>query len=194
MTDLNRRLDDLSSGLTFDERVDGVVAAYHQDARPHWSLLGTMPRSDIGRWNRVADMLKALDGPLGWYIDYLEACVLQLELRQTIAVQARHIGATAEPNNIAQAESAAEAFNLRLIAELVARWHELRPAELVAKHFGEQLGGRQLLHPSTGAILADCLGRMLCLQEQINVAASHQVELTEPSGHDLEEFILELLG
>ncbi|MEO6044374.1 MAG: hypothetical protein ABIQ47_10690 [Tepidiformaceae bacterium] len=194
MSTNHRRLDRVMPAVSFDERIDGILAAYHEDRRPEPSLLATLPQSDGRRWNEVADVLNALHGSLGWYIDYVEACVVQLELRLTIARLARQLAGTFDGENRERMAKAADALALRVVAELVARWHEARLAEIVAEHFGEQLGGRELLHPSRVATLIDCLSRMQTLHDALATDATvrYEFELSEPSNADFDH-LLDLL-
>jgi hypothetical protein len=181
-TSADSRLDRVLPGLTFDERLDAVLAAYREDRRTDPSLLATMPASDNRRWNEVGRIVKGLHVRLGWYIHYVEACLTQLELRQTIAVQGRYILELWGSENRESLESAAERLTVRIVEEFVARWREIRLAELVAEHFSERLGGRQPLHPLLVDMLADCRTRMLELHDEI--ASSYEFDLTEPSQTD----------
>ena len=194
MSTNHRRLDRVMPAVSFDERIDGLLAAYHQDRRPDPSLLATLPPSDNGRWNHVAKVLNALHGSLGWYIDYVEACVVQLELRLTITRLARQLAGTFEGENRERLAKAADTLALRVVAELVARWHEVRLAELVADRFGEQLGGRELLHPETAAMLADCRTRMQTMHDELAGGAlvRYEFDLSEPSNADFD-LLLDLL-
>ena len=194
MSTNHRRLDRVMPAVSFDERIDGLLAAYHQDRRPDPSLLATLPPADNRRWNHVAKVLNALHGSLGWYIDYVEACVVQLELRLTITRLARQLAGTFEGEHRERLAKAADTLALRVVAELVARWHEARLAEIVAAHFGEQLGGRELLHPSTVAMLADCRARMQTMHDELAGGAlvRYEFDLSEPSNADFD-LLLDLL-
>ncbi|MEO6044370.1 MAG: hypothetical protein ABIQ47_10670 [Tepidiformaceae bacterium] len=194
MSTNHRRLDRVMPAVSFDERIDGILAAYHDDRRPDPALLATLPSSDNSRWNAVADVLNALHGSLGWYIDYVEACVVQLELRLTVVRLARQLADGFDGENQERLAKAADALTLRIVAELVARWHEVRLAEIVADHFGEQLGGRQLLHPAALAILADCRARMQTMHDELAGGAlvRYEFELSEPSDAGFDH-LLDLL-
>ncbi|MEO6397067.1 MAG: hypothetical protein ABIP13_01245 [Tepidiformaceae bacterium] len=80
--------------------------------------------------------------------------------------------------------SSADTLGLRVGAELVDRWHEVRLADLVADRFGEQLGGRELLHPETRVMLADCRPRMQAMHHELagdSGPMNYGFELSEPS-------------
>ena len=188
------RLDRLLPRLSFEERMDGLLAAYHEDRRPDPALLRTMPASDNARWNHVVDILNGLHTRLGWYIDLVESFVTQLELRVTIAGQARLLAGVFQHRGPEMA-AAADALGLRVVGELVQRWQDVRLAELAVAHFSEELGGRRLLHPDVAAALDGCRTRILAMQESLATADApvrYEFELTEPPEADLDH-LLDLL-
>ncbi|MCZ2108979.1 MAG: hypothetical protein LC118_05340 [Dehalococcoidia bacterium] len=48
------------SALTFDERLDGLLAAYREERRAAPGLFATMASSDHQRWNETARILNAV--------------------------------------------------------------------------------------------------------------------------------------
>ena len=188
------RLDRLMPRLSFEERLDGLLAAYHEDRRPDPALLRTMPASDNARWNHVVDILNGLHTRLGWYIDLVEAFVTQLELRLILAGQARLLAGVFQ-HRAPEMAAAADALGLRVVGELVQRWQDVRLAELAVARFSEELSGRSLLHPDAAATLKGCRERILALQESLAAADApvrYEFELLEPSGADLDH-LLDLL-
>ena len=109
------RLDRLMPRLTFDERLDGLLAAYHEDRQPDPALLRTMPDSDNARWNNAARILNGLHGSLGCYIDLVEAFVTQLELRLVLAGQAQFLAGVFH-HKAPEMAAAAEQLSLRVIS------------------------------------------------------------------------------
>jgi hypothetical protein len=193
-TKADSRLDRILPGLTFDERLDALLAAYHEDRDADPRLLATMPLSDNYRWNHVADILDGLHTRLGWYIDLVESFITQLELGLALAEQARLVAGVFRHKG-PEMDAAADALSLRVIGELVQRWQELRLAELAAEHFGEKLGGRRLLHPEAVATLSGCRERIFAMQERLanpDALTRYECELPEPSAADLDH-LLELL-
>ncbi len=190
------RLERLMPRLTFDERLDGLLAAYHEDRQPDPALLRTMPDSDNARWNNVARILNGLHGSLGWYIDLVESFVTQLELRLVLAGQAQFLAGVFY-HRAPEMAAAAEQLSLRVISELLQRWQEVRLAELAVEHFSEELGGRSLLHPDVAATLKGCRTRILAMQENLATADApvrYELALLEPSEADLERLIELLLS
>jgi len=188
------RLDRIMPRLTFDDRLDGLLAAYHADRRADPSLLRTMPESDFGRWNRVADILDALHGGLGHYLQLLESFVTQAELRLALAEQSVQLGRGFKHRQ-AEMEEAVDRLYRSVAEEVVLRWQEVRLAELAVAHFNEELGGRTLLHHDATATLNDCRERLLALRERLATAdlrADIPCQLSEPPAADLER-MLELL-
>ena len=194
-TSSNARLDRLLPRLTFDERLDGLLAAYHADRHADPALLRTMPDSDNARWNDVADILNGLHVRLGWYIDQVESFITQLELRLALANVGRYLAGSFR-HRAAEMAAAADHLDEVVIGELVQRWRDIRLAELAAEHFGEELGGRRLLHPDVLAALAGCRARLLAMRESLadsgNRTVVYEFELPEPEEEHLEE-LLELL-
>ena len=188
------RIERLMPRLSFDERLDGLLAAYQEDRQPDPALLRTMPDSDNARWNNVARILNGLHGSLGWYIDLVEAFVTQLELRLVLAGQAQFLAGVFR-HNAPEMAAAAEQLSLRVISELLGRWQEVRLAELAVEHFSEELGGRSLLHPDVAATLKGCRERILAMQESLATADApvrYEFALLEPQGADIER-LLDLL-
>jgi len=188
------RLDRVMPKLSFDERLDGMLAAYHADRRAAPALLRTMADSDSARWNRVADILDALHGGLGYYIDMVESFVTQLELRLALVEQSAQLGRWFKHRQ-AEMEQAVTLQSERVVWELGQRWREVRLAELAVAHFSEALGGRTLLHPAMTATLHDCRERLLASRERLETAdlgVDCACELSEPPEADLER-MLELL-
>ena len=193
-TSSNARLDRLLPRLTFDERLDGLLAAYHADRHADPALLRTMPDSDNARWNDVADVLNGLHIRLGWYIDLVESFITQLELRLALANVGHHLAGSFK-HQAAQMRAAAESLDLRIIGELIQRWQDIRLAELAAERFGDELGGRRLLHADVVALLAKCRERMLAMRDALadpDRQSVYEFELPEPSEAHLEH-LLELL-
>ena len=92
--------------------------------------------------------------------------------------------------------AAADHLDEVVIGELVQRWRDIRLAELAAERFGDELGGRRLLHPDVLAALAGCRARLLAMRESLadsgNRTVVYEFELPEPEEEHLEE-LLELL-
>jgi hypothetical protein len=192
-TSTNSRLDRLMPGLTFDERLDAIITAYHRDRLPDPAFLKAMPPDDYARWNVAARILNGLHSRLGWYIDLVESFVAQLELRHLLDRQTRLAFALCSPAAPA-AEAIAARMRLRVVADLLQRWQEVRLAELAVVRLGDDLGGRSLLHPDSAATLASCRQRLLALHDELATDAStpDNLELPEPPGSDLDA-LLDLL-
>ena len=193
-TSSNARLDRLMPALTFDERLDGLLAAYHADRRPDPALLRTLPAADNARWNDVADILNGLHIRLGWYIDMVESFITQLELRLALANVGRYL-AGSFTHKAAEMTAAAESLDLAVVGELIQRWQDIRLAELAAERFSDELGGRRLLHPDVIAMLAKCRERMLAMRDALadpDRRSVYAFELPEPTEAHLEH-LLDLL-
>ncbi|MEO6398528.1 MAG: hypothetical protein ABIP13_08675 [Tepidiformaceae bacterium] len=75
-------------------------------------------------------------------------------------------------------------LGLRVGAELVDRWPKYGWPSSFADRLGEQLGGRELLHPETRAMLADCRPRMQAIHHELagdSGPMNYGFELSEPS-------------
>ena len=73
----------------------------------------------------------------------------------------------------------------------------MRLAELAVAHFGEELGGRSLLHPDVAATLKGCRERILAMQESLATADApvrYEFELSEPPAADLDHLFDLLLS
>ena len=186
-TATSARLDRLMPALTFDERLDGLLAAYHADRHADPALLRTMPDSDNARWNDVADILNGLHVRLGWYIT-------QLELRLALANVGHHLSGSFK-RKAAEMTAAAESLDLAVVGELIQRWQDIRLAELAAERFSDELGGRRLLHPDVIAMLAKCRSRMLAMRDALadpDRRSVYEFDLPEPTEAHLEH-LLDLL-
>ena len=188
------RLQRVMPRLSFDERLDGMVAAYREERRADPALFETMAASDYARWNSAATILNAVHCGLGWYIDLLEAFVTQAELRLALAQQSQLLG-TGFRHRSAEMDEAVDQVCLRVICEVVQRWQEVRLAELAVAHFSETLGGRQLLRPAMAVKLQGCRERLLALQDELaraDLPTHYEFELPEPSADDFD-LIIDLL-
>jgi len=180
------RLDRVMPKLTFEERLRGVLDAYHGDRRADPALLGTMARTDAERWNTVASLLNGLHTHLGWYIDCLEAHVGQVELRFAVTEQTRLASLLLDDDARNRLSQLADQLACAVIADLKARWEELRLAEEVAATFAEEAGVVVLLHPHSGSVLVDCRARLLAVQALLD---GHEFELPEPDEADVERLL-----
>ena len=72
-----------------------------------------------------------------------------------------------------------------------ARWAEVRIAELGADELAGDCFGRDLLHPSVRATLANCRERLLDVQGTL--APLLEVELGEPEAEDVTRLVRLLL-
>ena len=180
------RLDRVMPKLTFEERLRGVLEAYHGDRRADPALLGTMPRTDAQRWNTVASLLNGLHTHLGWYIDCLEAHVGQVELRFAVTEQTRLASLLLDGDARERLAHLADELACAVIADLVGRWEELRLAEEVAAAFAEEAGVAVLLHPHSGSVLVDCRARLLRVPATLD---SYRFELPEPDEADVERLL-----
>ena len=188
----NTRVDRLMPALTFEERLDGLLAAYHADRPADPLLLGTLPARDGERWNETADILDGLHVRLGWYIDLVESFITQVELRLALANVGRYLSGFLKHHAL-EMGAAVERLEETVIGELVQRWREIRLAELAAEHFGEELGGRSLLHPKAVAQLDDCRARLLAMRASLGDASQrtvvYEVELPEPDPLHLDQLV-----
>ena len=180
------RLDRVMPKLTFEERLRGVLEAYHGDRHADPALLGTMARTDAQRWNTVASLLNGLHTHLGWYIDCLEAHVGQVELRCAAQEQTRLASQLLDEDGRKRLAQLADQLVLAVIADLVGRWEEMRLAEEVAAAFAEEAGVAVLLHPHSGSVLADCRARLLAVQTRLDGLA---FELPEPDEAEVERML-----
>ena len=73
------RLKRLLPALTLEERFDALLAAYRGNEAPDWALGQTIPREHEGQWNRMTGLLNATHVQLGWYTEFVEATVTQLQ-------------------------------------------------------------------------------------------------------------------
>ena len=188
------RLQRVMPRLSFDERLDGMVAAYREERRADAALFETMPASDYARWNSAATILNAVHCGLGWYIDLLESLVTQAELRFALAGQSQLLGMSFRHRG-AEMEEAVDQVCLRVVAEVVQRWQEVRLAELAVAHFSETLGGRDLVRPAMAVKLKGCRERLIALQDELaraDVPTNYEFELPEPSAADVD-LIIDLL-
>ena len=188
------RIDRLMPALTFEERLDGLLAAYHENRRADRALLGTLPAADAARWNETADILNGLHTRLGSYVDLVEAFVTQIELRLALANVGRYLAGFLTYKRT-EMEANAHQLSLAVVGELVDRWREVRLAELAAEHFGNQLGGRELLRAEVLAQLADCKARLQAMHADLadkDRMVVYEFELSEPAETSLE-YLLDLL-
>ena len=185
------RLDRLMPALTFEERLDGLLAAYHENRRADRALLGTLPAADAARWNETADILNGLHTRLGSYVDLVEAFVTQIELRLALANVGRYLAGFLTYKR-AEMEANADQLSLAVVGELADRWREIRLAELAAEHFGNQLGDRELLHPEVVAQLADCKARLQAMHANLadpDRLVVYEFDLPEPTEDSLERLL-----
>jgi len=180
------RLDRVMPKLTFEERLRGVLEAYHGDRRADPALLGTLPRTEAQRWNTVASLLNGLHTHLGWFIDCLEAHVGQVELRFAAQEQTRLASLLLDGDARERLAHLADELARAVIADLALRWEELRLAEEVAATFAEEAGVAVLLHPHSGSVLVDCRARLLAVQARLD---GHEFELPEPDEADVERLL-----
>lgn len=185
------RLDRLLPALTFDERLDGLLAAYREERRADPGLFGTMPSSDNQRWNEAARILNAVHSRLGWVIDYLEASVTQGELRLALAEQQRIVSALFEGEAQEQMVAIGAALAKRAMAHVLGCWDDLRLIELTLAHLSERLGGRPLLRDVASNTLADCRKRLLGAHERLGLADGFALafDLPEPTEGSLETML-----
>lgn len=189
------RLDRLLPALTFDERLDGILAAYRQGSRPESFLLGTMPSSDNRRWNETVRVLNAVHSRLGWLIDYLEASVTQVELRLALADQQRVIAPLFEGEAQDHVSEMAGRLALRALAHLLGCWLDLRLIEDALAHLSERVGGRELLREDARTMLASCHKRLLALRERLadSEGFALDADLPEPTPEQRDEMLDRLL-
>jgi len=180
------RLDRVMPKLTFEERLRGVLDAYHGDRRADPALLGTMARTDAERWNTVAALLNGLHTHLGWHIECLEARVRQVELRFAAQEQTRLASLLLDDDARESLAQLADQLARAVIADLKARWEEMRLAEEVAATFAEEAGVVVLLHPHSGSVLADCRARLLAVQDLLD---GYEFELPEPDEAEVARFL-----
>ena len=180
------RLDRVMPKLTFEERLRGVLEAYHGDRRADPALLGTMARTDAERWNTVAALLNGLHTHLGWYIECLEARVRQVELRFAVKEQTRLASLLLDGDARESLAHVAHELALAVIADLAGRWEEMRLAERAAAAFAEEAGVAVLLHPHSGSVLVDCRARLLTVREALE---GYRFELPEPDEADMERLL-----
>lgn len=209
MTVRLRRLTRTLPRLTLEERFDAVLAAYREDRRPVTSFSLLLAEEDRPRWNRLIGLLDATHRQLGWYVNYVEATVTQVELRFGIllGLQLAHLHEEEKLWNLAldpEAEEQRASTRSRMedlkgevkaLAAVVAlqvawRWQEVRLAEIAALSLQDECSGRDILHPETRATLDDCRERLLALRERL--AEWAPVELEEPEDAAAER-LLELL-
>jgi hypothetical protein len=184
------RLDRIMPKLSFDERLRGIVAAYHADRAPDPALLATMPAATNERWNGVVPLLNGMHTHLGWYIAYLEARVGQVELRFALHEQlrlSRLLVAERARDALAGAE---DALALDVVGDLAGRWLDLRLAEAAAEECAEEVGVEVLLHPERMATLVGCRARLLAVRAGLE---GYEIELPEPRPRDVERLVA-LLG
>lgn len=203
------RLDKVLPGLTLFERLDALLAAYHNHAEFDRGLVRSMPDADAERWNRLTGLLGATHSQLGWYLEFVEATVTQLELRHGILLALNYgrllldqhlfdvlLDATGDDRRTGiiakqdRLEALAEALVPRIVEELAGRWLDLRLAEIAADSIKVECAGRDLMHPDMRAKLADCKTRLLALKESLKFWV--QLELPEPCDADVERLLAAL--
>jgi hypothetical protein len=191
------RLAKLQQGLTIPERLDAMLARYHADLPLKRSLVDSIPDRDVERWNRIAGLLNATHVQLGWYMEYVEATVTQLELRQGILLGLRYAAMAMDDHLMSilvepggderrhailtkqeRLEEMSEQLVKRIAAELVGRWLDVRLAEEATESVALECWGRDLVHPEMRAKMADCRERLVALHESLKVWI--EVELPEP--------------
>lgn len=206
MTVKVRRLHALLPSLTVPERLDALLNAYHDEKPFDRGLLDSIPRGDAERWNWLAGMLNATHTQLGWYIEYVEATVAQLELRQGMlyALQyaalamddhlfsilldpegdERRAGLLAKQDLVGDMSTALAKRNAE---ELAGRWLDVRLAEVAADSIAVECFGRNLVHPEMRDKLRDCKGRLEYLREGLKFWV--EVELPEPEDADVARLL-----
>jgi len=184
------RLDRVMPKLSFEERLRGVLEAYHGDRRADPALFGHPAPDGRTARNTVASLLNGLHTHLGWDIDCLEAHVGQVELRFAAQEQTRRASLLLDDDARNKLSQLADQLARAVIADLMARWEELRLAERTAAAFAEEAGVAVLLHPHSGSVLVDCRDRLLAVQARLD---GHEFELPEPDEADVERLLGMLL-
>ena len=191
------RLAKLQQGLTIPERLDAMLARYRADLPLKRSLVDSIPVRDVERWNRIAGLLNATHVQLGWYMEYVEATVTQLELRQGILLGLRYAAMAMDDHLMSilvepdgderrqailakqeRLEEMSEQLVKRIAEELAGRWLDVRLAEEATESVALECWGRDLAHPEMRAKMADCRERLVALHESLEVWI--EVELPEP--------------
>jgi hypothetical protein len=145
------RLEKLLPGLSMEERLDAILDRYRADRPPEFVFGQSVPARDVPRWNRLLGLLNATHVQLGWYIEYVEATVTQLELRFGMVLGLQHAMLAMEDHLMSllldpQAEekrsslvdkqdrlqSMSERLVARIAEELTGRWLDVRLAVLDA--------------------------------------------------------------
>ena len=197
MTTAARRLDRLLPGLTLPERLDALLGAYFEDRHHDPELLRSVPEHDLDRWYGFTSLLSATHTQLGWYIEYLEATVTQVELRHgclagfqlaAVLIEQHLLALMLDPEG-EEKRAAMRArrerldgyvaqLSTRVADEVAARWREVRIAELGADELAAICFGRDLLHPSARETLVKCRERLLDVKA--GLAPLLEVDLEEP--------------
>ena len=200
------RLDRLYPGLSLDERLAALLDAYHEGRPYDRQLLRTLPERDGPGWNRFVDLLDATHVHLGWYIDYVEATVVQAELRLGLLLGFRlaallstsHFydlfldpGKEERRDFLRRQRDAMDARANELVpvvaGELALRWLDVRLAEEAAARLGDGCMGRDILHPDSRATLSAARERLLTIRETI--ASWCEIELPEPEPEQVERLV-----
>jgi hypothetical protein len=203
------RLEKLLPGLSMEERLDAILDRYRADLPPAFVFGDSVPPQDAVRWNRLLGLLNATHVQLGWYIEYVEATVTQLELRFGMVLGLQHAMLAMEDHVMSllldpQAEekraslvekqdrlqSMSEQLMARIAEELTGRWLDVRLAEIAAESLAAECLGRDIIHPERRAALTDCRQRLLALHPSVEIW--QPCELLEPQETQVER-LLELL-
>jgi len=199
MTTTTRRLDRVLPGLTLPQRLDALLDAYAEDRHCDPELFRSVPEHDLDRWYGLTALLNATHTQLGWYIEYLEATVTQVELRHGCLLGFQLSATLVEQHLLALLLDPAEdekraalrrrrerleeyvgKLSVRVGAELSARWVEVRIAELGADELAAIFFGRDLLHPSARETLVKCRERLLDVKASLAPLLAVDLEEPEP--------------
>jgi hypothetical protein len=203
------RLEKLLPGLTVEERLDAILERYRADLPSAFVFGESVPTQDVPRWNRLLGLLSAAHVQLGWYIEYVEATVTQLELRfdmvlglQQLILALEDHAASLELDPARNQKRASllekqdhlqvmsEKLVTRIAEELTGRWLDVRLAEIAAESLAADCHGRDIVHPERRVVLRDCRERLLALHPSIEIW--QPCELREPQDGQVER-LLELL-
>ncbi|MEO8539159.1 MAG: hypothetical protein ABI577_05415 [bacterium] len=201
-----RRLANVLPGLTLYERLDALLGAYQTGQPFDREILTALPLQEAERWNWMAGMLHATHTQLGWYVDYVEATVTQLELRQGILLALQFAGIAMEHHlyeilldptgdekraTVLKKQETVESLSMALATrigdELAGRWLDVRLADITADSLKVECVGRDLMHPEIRAKLDDCRRRLEALRESLKLWV--EVEFEEPTNTQVERML-----
>lgn len=203
------RLKRLLPSLTLEQRFDAVLAAYRNEELPDWALMQTIPREHEGQWNRMTGLLNATHVQLGWYTEVVEATVTQLELRFGILLGLQYAGLLLDERLFELAldpegeekrvkvrskqerlEQMTGPLAVLIGEELKGRWLDVRLAQFGADSLARECLGRDILHPDTSAMLAECEVRLRSLKEKLDLWV--ECEFEDPTDEQIQR-LLDLL-